>query len=70
MKEPNEAPKAQIPCKHLRTNNMYYSDPIEDEDNQSEDSIFWCLKTHEGFGPDGEPALKTECCAGRSCHVV
>ena len=69
MNEPIESLKAQIPCKHLSTNNMYYNDPVEDED-QSSNSIFWCTKTHEGFGPDGEPASKTECCTGRSCHVI
>lgn len=64
-----ESLKMQIPCKYLRTNNMYYTD-AEQEDQHSSNSVFWCTKTHEAFGPDGEPASKTDCCAERKCHVV
>lgn len=69
MNGPVVSMKIQIPCKYLRTNNMYYNDSGQEEE-QSSNSIFWCTKTHEAFGPDGEPASKTDCCTERTCHVV
>jgi hypothetical protein len=45
---------------------MYYHGQVED---QFASGVYWCSKTQENFGPDGEPAGKTDCCAGRSCYV-
>jgi len=47
---------------------MYYESPGEEED-QFSSGIYWCGKTQEGFGPDGQAASKTECCNGRSCYI-
>ena len=50
-------------CRHLRNKGMYvYTDghggePHEDYDN----SIFWCLQTMKGFGPDEDFAGRDEC---------
>ena len=30
--------------------------------------LCWCTRTHENFGPDGQPVSKQECCAGRACY--
>lgn len=69
MNSPESLSSFRVPCKYLRTNNMYYSD-VGSEDAASPDSVYWCTKTHETFGPDGEPASKSECCTGRKCHVT
>ena len=45
---------------------MYYQGQVEDE---FASGVYWCSKTQENFGPDGEPAGKSDCCAGRSCYV-
>jgi hypothetical protein len=58
--------KLQLPCRNLRSKEMYYQGAQEDE---YASGVHWCAKTQEGFGPDGEPAGKMECCAGRSCYV-
>jgi len=29
---------------------------------------YWCLKTLESWGPDGQPALPDRCSQDRSCH--
>ena len=60
------SPKLQIPCRNLRCKEMYYHGQ---EDDEFASGAFWCSQTHENFGPDGEPAGKTDCCAGRSCYV-
>ncbi len=54
-------------CKHLRNKEMYYQ-PQATEDEFSS-GIHWCAKTQESFGPDGEAAGSTHCCAGRGCYV-
>lgn len=45
---------------------MYYNAP---DDDAYASGVFWCGKTHESFGPDGQAADKTECCEGRSCYL-
>jgi hypothetical protein len=45
---------------------MFYQ-PLGHEDDQFSSGIYWCTRTHEGFGPDGEPAAREQCCQGRSC---
>lgn len=57
-----------MPCQHFRSKEMYYQEPGQDDD-QFSSGVFWCIKTHEGFGPDGQPVGKTHCCASRSCFL-
>lgn len=56
-----------IPCRHLRCKEMYHQSPDDDEFASGQ---FWCNRTQEGFGPDGSPCGKKECCANRSCYVT
>jgi len=57
-----------LPCRHLRSKEMYYESTGQ-EDNPFSNAIYWCTQTQENFGPDGLPCGKTECCAGRVCHL-
>jgi len=59
----------QPQCRHLRSKEMYYQAP-EQEDDEFSSGVYWCGKTQETFGPDGEPCGKSECCSGRACWVV
>ena len=68
MNEAENSPHLQLPCRHLRSKEMYYQSASQAEDEFSS-GIYWCGKTCENFGPDGRPATKTECCAGRVCYV-
>ena len=54
-----------IPCRDLRNKEMYYQGEEEDE---FASGIYWCQRTRESFGPDGQPCAKKECCEGRSCY--
>jgi len=62
----NSSAELQAHCRHLRCKEMYYQGNQEDE---YASGAYWCSQTQENFGPDGEPAGKTECCAGRTCYV-
>jgi hypothetical protein len=68
MNSPETPPQRQPACQKLRSKEMFYYS-AGDEDDQYSSGIYWCLKTNEGFGPDGQPAGRTECCPGRSCYV-
>jgi hypothetical protein len=60
--------KLQMVCRHLRHKGMYYQ-TAEELEKESSGRVYWCSKTHENFGPDGEPVGKAGCCAGRRCYV-
>lgn len=47
---------------------MYYEGGTQQADEFAS-GVFWCTKTHEGFGPDGQPVGKAHCCTGRPCFV-
>jgi hypothetical protein len=66
MIESDPAPKFQAPCRHLRSKEMYYQ-PLGQQEDEFSSGLYWCNKTHESFGPDGESVTKKQCCAGRSC---
>ena len=61
--------KLGAPCQQLRSKEMYYQSPGQEEDELFSSGLYWCIRTYEGFGPDGQPVGKTECCAGRSCYI-
>ena len=65
----SETPSAepQLPCRHLRCKEMYYQGSEEDE---FASGAYWCMKTQEPFGPDGETCGKKQCCANRTCYVT
>ncbi len=63
-----EVTHLRIPCRHLRSKEMFYHGEGPEHEPYASDA-FWCTKTHETFGPDGQPAVKVQCCAGRSCFV-
>ncbi len=59
------------PCRHLRSKGMYvYSDGRSgDSHGDYDNTIYWCLKTHKGFGPDEEFVAGEDCRnAARSCY--
>jgi len=68
MNSPEPTPKFQTPCRHLRNKEMHYQG-LGQEDDEFASGIHWCAQTQEAFGPDGQSAGKTDCCAGRSCYV-
>jgi hypothetical protein len=67
-----ESPSAPAPpCRHLRNKGMYvYTDGSGGEANEGYDnSIYWCLKSMTGFGPDDDLVGGAECRdPERSCY--
>lgn len=55
-------PMTCVPCRNLRNKGMYvyhgeYGTPHEDYDN----TVYWCVKTMKGFGPDDEMVTREDC---------
>ena len=67
MKSSDTLNQIKSPCKHLRNKEMYYQTATPEEECHS--GAHWCAKTQEPFGPDGESAGATHCCAERGCYV-
>jgi hypothetical protein len=61
-----QAKQIQFPCKFLRSKEMYYGEQSR-EDGLCGGGVFWCSRTQEGFGPDGQPVERAECCETRPC---
>ena len=75
--EPDELPVVDPnslgpPCCHLRSKGMYvYNDGLDGGDSHDDydSSMFWCLKTMKGFGPDDEMVGREDCRnTSRSCY--
>lgn len=66
MNNPDNRLQFQVPCRNLRSKEMYHQSPADEED-QFSSGQYWCTRTHENFGPDGEPVSKGQCCNGRGC---
>ena len=67
--EPVTLAEFKVPCRHLRSKEMYYQDFGAPEDPYSS-GIYWCGKTQESFGPDGHSCGKDECSGQRSCYLI
>lgn len=66
MNNANNLGGFDLPCRNLRSKEMYYEAAEEDE---YASGVYWCTKTHENFGPDGEAVSKKRCCEGRTCYL-
>ena len=58
----------EFPCRNLRSKEMYYQSYGAPDDDFSS-GIYWCGRTQENFGPDGEPCSKGDCGAKRTCYI-
>jgi hypothetical protein len=71
---PNDLPvvdEANTPCRHLRNKGMYvYTDGSGGESHADYDNtIYWCLKTMKGFGPDDDFVSAEDCRnPSRACY--
>ena len=67
MSEATEQKRFTPPCRYLRTNKMFHGTP--EEFMEESDAGYWCEKTRETFGPDGEFAGNRDCHPDRSCYL-
>lgn len=56
-----------VPCRYIRSKEMFYQSPGQPEDEFSS-GIYWCVKTQENTGPDGQACSKCECGPARACY--
>jgi hypothetical protein len=56
-----------VPCRHLRCKEMFYEPPGKPEDEFAS-GIYWCVRTQENTGPDGQSCSKCECGHERACY--
>lgn len=62
----DQAATASSPCRHLRHKGMYvYTDGQSEIHGDYDNTIYWCLKTLRGFGPDDEMVSGEDC---RDCN--
>lgn len=61
------APEKQRVCRHIRSQESYYSStPLVEDLFHS--GVYWCNCTGGGAGLDGRLACSEECLPGRSCY--
>lgn len=67
---PEAPPAPAVPCRHLRSKGMYvYTDGSAPDHDDYDNTIYWCLKSMKGFGPDDDVVERAACCdAARSCY--
>ena len=39
-------------------------------DDQSDTRVFFCIKTHDPLGPDGQPVSTQDCVPSRKCYCA
>lgn len=63
--------RLRVCCHNLR-HKMMYVDQRQDirglVDDNSDTRVYFCSKTHEVLGPDGDPVTPDHCQSGRGCH--
>ena len=63
--------KLQIACHSLRHKMMYVDERQQSVglvDDSSDTRVFWCSKTQDALGPDGESVDAQMCSPTRSCY--
>lgn len=74
MNTPNEDPPAvhlKIACRNLRHKMMYVDQRQQTfgmVDDSSDTRMFWCTKTQDALGPDGDGVDAKSCSPSRNCY--
>jgi hypothetical protein len=72
INQPASPAPPSVPCRCLRTKRMYIpalaEDALDLEQNQNDQSFYWCNKTLSALGPDDNQVHPSLCQPGRSCH--
>lgn len=55
------------PCRHIRSKEMYHQ-PAGQPDDEFSSGIYWCVRTQDNLGPDGQSCGKCECGPERACY--
>ena len=63
--------KLHISCMNIRHKLMYVDERHAQRgmiDINSETRVYWCSKTQDALGPDGESVTPADCSMGRACY--
>lgn len=63
--------KLEVTCLSLRHKLMYVDERHRQRgmtDDSSQTRIFWCSRTQDSLGPDGEAVSPRDCGDGRACY--
>lgn len=69
----NDPIHLQVTCLNLRHKMMYVDERQRTPglvDDSSDTRIFFCTKTQDSLGPDGEPVSPTDCDGSRDCYCA
>ena len=67
----DQSVKLQVSCQSIRHKLMYVDEQHATPglvDDSSDTRVFFCLKTQESLGPDGESVSPGDCKQGRACY--
>ncbi len=67
----DQSVKLQVCCQSIRHKLMYVDERHATPglvDDSSDTRVFFCVKTQESLGPDGEAVSPTDCTHGRACY--
>jgi len=63
----------RVTCMNMRHKMMYVDERHAQRglvDDSSDTRVFWCARTQEALGPDGQATHPEDCHPGRSCHCA
>lgn len=61
----------KVACTNLRHKMMYLDErqrQVGLVDDSSDTRVFWCVRTQESLGPDGEAVSAKRCSPNRGCY--
>jgi hypothetical protein len=64
--------RLKVCCQHLRHKMMYVDDRQSIRgfvDDSSDTRIYFCIKSQESLGPDGQPVHPCDCTPDRPCYT-
>ena len=64
----NPSQENELPCRCVRSKEMYIDSEHDPTVPNSHSGLFWCLHSQNCLGPDGQVVTPASCTAGRSCY--
>ena len=61
------APSIDVPCRRLRSKEMYIDSEHDPTVPSSHSGLFWCMHSQNCLGPDGDVVTQENCKPGRGC---
>ncbi|MFO0826761.1 MAG: hypothetical protein U0572_01320 [Phycisphaerales bacterium] len=72
MSDDEKPLKLKVCCHHLRHKMMYVDHRQSVRgmvDDSSDTRVYFCIKSQESLGPDGQPVHPSDCTPDRGCYA-